>query len=140
WLDSMEIEEVETRLLNEYTTHVYVGGDMPQIKVLNIPLNKLIHPLILDRLGEKSILWISPDVGFILKSNYLDELHKPKDFPLSKRQTEEMSKYFRLLLMQYHHHKIKGPIVRANEWMQKKFEDNKPVGKWFAELKNKFTD
>lgn len=51
-----------------------------------------------------------------------------------------MNKYLSLLLTQYHYNKSKGPIVRAHEWMQKKFEDNQPVGKWFAELKKKLGD
>src|SRR5690606_28463120 len=111
--------------------------ETPRIKVLNFPLKKLVNPLIFDRLGENPLLWISPDVAIVLKNNYLDELHKPKNFVLSKRQADEMGKYLALLLTQYHQNKSKGPIVRANEWMQKKFEDNQPVGKWFAELKKK---
>jgi hypothetical protein len=140
WLDSTEVEGVEKPILNDSTTLVYFAGDVPRIKILNFPLNKLVNSLIIDLLGENSILWITPDVGIIVGNNYLDELHKPKNYFLSKRQSEEMGKYLSLLLTQYHYNKSKGPIVRANEWMQKKFEDNQPVGKWFTELKKKLGD
>ncbi|MEX2593466.1 MAG: hypothetical protein WD426_11895 [Anditalea sp.] len=140
WLDSISSGQGEIPDYNDSTVWVYDATTTPEIKRLDIPLDKLMDPHLLERFADRELVWISDKLCFIQNESSFEPLKKPKEWLLTDRQSTEMEAFYRLLLKSHATNKNRGPVVRANEWMQKKFENNKPVSEWFSELKKKLND
>ena len=61
----------------------------------------------------------------------------PGERLLTERQSAEMEAFYRLLVKSHQVNQSKGPVVRANEWVQKKLEINKSFNGRFSELRKK---
>lgn len=136
-LDSIPWTMNDSLKPDDSTTLVYHALPHPHLKRLDFPLHRMINPLILKKNPDKAIIWVSEDFAFVLKGILAQELKDPKKTWLTDSQTDELENHYWSLLREHHIKNNKGPFVRANEWIQQKFENNKSVKERFVELRQR---
>ena len=140
-LDSLPLSSMDSLAVTDSsTTLLYVGKPVPHLKRLHIPPNQWIEPFLLEHHQEDGILRLSPDLYIIRKPTTAESLSKPDSTLLSPTQGEEIEAFYGNLLKLHAEQKEIGPVVRANQWVQKKFENNTSLPEWFSKLKTKLFD
>lgn len=138
-LDSLPLASMDTLSSTDNTTLLYFGHPSPHLKHLDIPLKQWMEPLIIDQHQNDTLLWISPNLAVVCFRGPFKPLIHPDSSRLSAAQAEEMEIYLEHLLNIYAEQKKIGPVVRANHWVQKKFENNTSLPEWFSKLKTKLS-
>ena len=139
-LDSLPLERLDSLSFVEQTTVIYDATPSPHLKILNLNINQLIEPLLLKNTEEKIPLWVSNDLCIIRSRISIKSLDASRAPFLSVEQSKEMEEFYRLLLNKHAEHKKMGPVVRANQWIQNKFENNTSLPDWFSKLKTKLSE
>lgn len=136
WLDSIATEPPTINDVNDSTVWVYETQPRERLRRLNFPLNRLMNKRLLENLNNRDVVWVTKDLCFIRDTVDVRDLDIP-NVELTPTQSREMAAYYHLMLEAIEHRKTAGPVVRASEWVQKKFENNKSVKKWLSELNRK---
>ena len=139
-LDSLPLDRLDSSSFVEQTIVIYDATPSPHIKILNLNIKQFIEPLLLKNIAEEVPLWISDDLCLIRSPISIESLDASRASFLSPLQSKEMEAFYRLLLTQHAEHKKMGPVVRANQWMQNKIENNTSLPDWFSKLKTKLSE
>ena len=140
WLDSLPAGQEKITDFNDSTVWVYESKPYVRVRRLNISLYNLMSPHLLEEFADKDNIWISDSLSFIRTETSWETLEGQQEPLLTSRQSVEMEAYYQLLVKSNGDQKNKGPVVQANEWVQKKFENNKSVREWLSEIKNKMIE
>lgn len=138
--DSLPLDRLDSSSFVEQTIVIYDATPSPHIKILNLNIKQFIEPLLLKNIAEEVPLWISDDLCLIRSPISIESLDASRASFLSPLQSKEMEAFYRLLLTQHAEHKKMGPVVRANQWMQNKIENNTSLPDWFSKLKTKLSE
>jgi hypothetical protein len=139
-LDSLAPDHLESLTYTDSTTLLYVGKPTPHLKLIGLPVSQFIDPLLLEKHKGDDILWLSPDLSVILGAVPVKSLTHAKTPFLTATQSGEMEEFYRFLINSHQESKKIGPVVRANQWIQDKFENNTSLSEWFSKMKTKFSD
>lgn len=139
-LDSLTLGSLDSLFSTDTTTLLYVARPSPYLKRLNVPLDQWMEPALIEQHKDDKLLWISSDLGVIRSPVPFDHLNRPDSTWLSPIQREEMEAFYGKLLQMHAEQKEIGPVVRANQWVQKKFANNTSLPEWFSKLKSKLSE
>ena len=139
-LDSVPLNQLTSLHFNDSTTVViYDAKPSPHLKRLNVPVQLLMEPLLLELYKPKEPIWVSETLCFIPKGADFKPQPVPDFHPLTTTQSIEMEGFYRALLKKHDSTKNIGPFVQANAWLRKKLEDNTPLSERFSILKSKLS-
>ena len=139
-LDSLPISSLDTLTIPDSITLLYIGRPSPHLKSLHIPLDQFMEPILIAQHGDADSIWISPDLSIIRQATPTRPASQPVNTLLSTIQQVEMEEFYWKLVNTYADHKKIGPVFRANQWMQKKFEDNTGLSAWLSKLKTRLSE
>lgn len=136
-VDSIPLNRLASLVFNDSTSLVYERNPSPHFKVLNRSPKEWIEPLLLKSYSDDGILWISENIAVFLKDSSKSGFTPHYKAGLTATQSEELEGFYYYLLKSHSDENRKGPIIRANEWLQNKFENHNTMVKWSSQTKNR---
>src|SRR5690606_5039111 len=139
-LDSLPIHGLDSSSFVKQHTVIYAERPSPHLKIFDLKPTQLLEPLLLKKYSDKKWLWVSDDLCIILSPLSAESIDTARTLVLSPTQSQEMEQFYNRLVSYDTEQKKKGPVVRANQWVQNKFENNTSLPEWFSKLKTKLSD
>jgi len=138
-LDSVPLSRLTSLQFDDSTTVVYEATPSPHLKRLNVPIQFLIEPILLEQYDPGQPIWVSNSICFISKDTNFKPLPAVDFKPLTSDQSLELEGFYRTLLKSHDSRKNIGPFVQASEWFRKKLENSTPLSDRLSILKSKLS-
>lgn len=138
FINSKEVKDV--KMTQPYPTHssywqLYSRDQSMVVSLIPEEISNWIEPTIKAKLIDKGSLSFGDKYILIANSdNILNPIQNPHNL-INSKQSLEMATFIDCLLKARTEKQTQGPLVRANNWAKKKFDQRRSEPKWLASFR-----
>lgn len=135
-VDSLPVRLLDSIPLSPEKTVFFLTTPSPHLKVVNIPLDQWMEPLLLKEIPVAQNMWISSNLAIVRAKGISGESKKDISY-FTAQQSGELERFIGDLFSHYEQSNKIGPVVRASNWVTAKFENNTSLPEWLTKVKTK---